>query len=156
MKSFQISVAYLSGFALIISLLSGAVISVEITDECLGCICQASTGCNRDQGCNEGGVCGPFLITWGFWSDAGKPALTGTTASDPAAYSTCVNDMFCASETIRGYARTFGKDCNGDGKIDCEDYVRIHKLGPGNCNSPTIAETTFYKEYSKCKAVVNP
>jgi len=121
MKSFQINVVYLSGFALIISFLSGTVISAEITDECLGCICQASTGCNRDQ-----------------------------------AYSSCVNDMFCASETIRAYARTFGKDCNGDGVIDCEDYVRIHKLGPGNCDSPTVVETTFYKEYLKCKAVVNP
>jgi len=27
-----------------------AVYGSEITDECLGCICQASSGCNKDQG----------------------------------------------------------------------------------------------------------
>ncbi|CAL8138008.1 unnamed protein product [Orchesella dallaii] len=133
-----------------------AVKGAEITDECLGCICQASSGCNKDQGCSDGGVCGPFLITWGFWSDAGKPVLKGTQPNDPAAYSTCVNDMFCASETVRSYSRIFGKDCTGDGAIDCEDFMRIHKFGPGACNSPTIAENKFFKEFEKCKSIVNP
>lgn len=108
------------------------------------------------QGCSDAGVCGPFLITWGFWADAGKPALRGTKVDDPEAYKSCVTDMFCASETIRSYSRIFGKDCNSDGVIDCSDFVRIHKFGPGACNSPVIFDTPFFKEYSKCKAIVNP
>ena len=26
-----------------------------------------------------------------------------------------------------------GRDCNGDGVITCEDYILIHRYGPGGC-----------------------
>lgn len=108
------------------------------------------------EGCSDAGVCGPFLITWGFWADAGKPVIAGTQATNPNAYKDCVTDLFCASETIRSYARIFGKDCDGNGIVDCEDFVRIHKMGPGACGSATVYDTPFYKEFAKCKAVVRP
>ena len=44
------------------------------THECLGCICEASSRfCKPDMGCVAGGtLCGPFLISRGFWIDAGR------------------------------------------------------------------------------------
>lgn len=45
-----------------------------VTDVCLGCICEAISGCNRTLTCN-GDVCGLFRITWAYWSDSGKPTL---------------------------------------------------------------------------------
>lgn len=47
-----------------------------VTDICLGCICEAVSGCNRTLNCN-GDVCGLFRITWAYWSDSGKPTLNG-------------------------------------------------------------------------------
>lgn len=63
---------------LICSVISSALVEAELTDQCLGCICHASTKCNRDIGCTEAGVCGPLLLTWPFWADAGKIVIRGT------------------------------------------------------------------------------
>uniref|UniRef100_A0ABD2XAW9 lysozyme n=1 Tax=Trichogramma kaykai TaxID=54128 RepID=A0ABD2XAW9_9HYME len=41
---------------------------------CLGCICEAASGCNQTLGC-VGDVCGPFHITQIYWTDSGKPTL---------------------------------------------------------------------------------
>ena len=44
------------------------------THECLGCICEASSKfCNTKMGCVAGGtLCGPFLLSRGFWVDGGR------------------------------------------------------------------------------------
>lgn len=47
-----------------------------VTDVCLGCICEAVSGCNRTLSC-AGDVCGLFRITWAYWADSGKPTVTG-------------------------------------------------------------------------------
>lgn len=36
---------------------------LPVTDVCLGCICEASSGCDRNLQCN-GDTCGLFRITW--------------------------------------------------------------------------------------------
>lgn len=46
-----------------------------VSQTCLGCICEASSGCNTTLKCN-GDVCGPFRITWAYWADSGKPTLS--------------------------------------------------------------------------------
>lgn len=51
-----------------------------VTDVCLGCICEAVSGCDRTKKCSDG-ICGLFGITWAYWSDSGKPTLNGV---DPA------------------------------------------------------------------------
>jgi len=45
-----------------------------VTDVCLGCICEAISGCNQTRYCG-GGVCGLFRITWAYWADGGKLTL---------------------------------------------------------------------------------
>lgn len=47
-----------------------------VTDICLGCICEAVSGCDRTLKCSDG-VCGLFAITWAYWADSGKPTLRG-------------------------------------------------------------------------------
>merc|ERR1711928_3484 len=49
-----------------------------VPEDCLGCLCQASTGCNMTMSCTGGSqyLCGPFLISWPYWADGGKFVLT--------------------------------------------------------------------------------
>lgn len=52
--------------------------SDSITNNCLGCICEASTRCDTFTGCVANGqLCGPFLISKGFWVDAGRCVMEG-------------------------------------------------------------------------------
>jgi len=48
----------------------------EISQKCIGCICEAASGCNITVGC-DGPVCGPFYITKQYWIDAGRPYING-------------------------------------------------------------------------------
>lgn len=106
-----------------------------VSKVCLGCICEAASGCNTTIGCN-GDVCGPFRITWAYWADAGKPTLNNEANTNDGAYPRCVNDAFCASRAVQGYMTKFGRDCNGDGVINCDDFIRIHRHGGNACSSP--------------------
>ncbi|XP_017024523.1 invertebrate-type lysozyme 3 [Drosophila kikkawai] len=103
-----------------------------VTDVCLGCICEAISGCNQTRYCG-GGVCGLFRITWAYWSDGGKLTLGNESPQSEDAYANCVNDPYCAANTIQNYMTKFGQDCNGDGAVDCYDYAAIHKLGGYGC-----------------------
>ncbi|XP_012523223.2 invertebrate-type lysozyme 3 [Monomorium pharaonis] len=102
-----------------------------ISQLCIGCLCEVSSGCNTSIGCS-GSVCGPFGITWDYWSDAGKPTLNNETINNDS-YSKCVNDPYCAASTVQNYMTKFGHDCTGNAVIDCEDYLRIHRLGVNGC-----------------------
>lgn len=46
----------------------------RLADTCLGCICEAISGCNLTRGCVEDD-CGMFRITKLYWLDAGQPTL---------------------------------------------------------------------------------
>ncbi|XP_055319149.1 lysozyme 3-like [Sitodiplosis mosellana] len=103
-----------------------------VTQTCLGCICEAISNCNRTAICN-GDVCGLFRLTWGYWSDAGKPTIAGESPTAESAYANCANDPFCAASAVQGYMQRFGQDCNGDGRIDCYDHALIHYRGGYGC-----------------------
>ncbi|XP_011865733.1 PREDICTED: lysozyme-like [Vollenhovia emeryi] len=102
-----------------------------VPQNCIGCMCEMSSGCNTTIGCMHD-VCGPFAITWGFWSDAGKPTLNDEPVNNDA-YSNCVNEPYCAARTVEKYMFFYGHDCTGDGVVDCHDFVRIHQFGPLGC-----------------------
>lgn len=114
---------------------------------CLGCICEAASNCNVTVGCN-GEVCGPFRITWAYWADGGKPTLNDEPPTSKGAYAQCVTDPFCAAQAVQGYMAKFGKDCNNDGVINCDDYVRIHRLGGYGCGGPM--DSKYEKTYNSC------
>lgn len=117
-----------------------------VSQVCLGCICEASSGCNTTIGCS-GTVCGPFAITWAYWSDAGKPILNGESDTGEA-YARCTSDPYCAARAVQGYMAKFAQDCTGDQRIDCDDYVRIHQLGGHGCSGPL--NPTIESVYRKC------
>ncbi|XP_034182671.1 lysozyme [Osmia lignaria lignaria] len=112
---------------------------------CLGCICEAASGCNTTLGCDEA-VCGPFRITWSYWADAGKPTLTDSSSDN--GYLQCVSEPYCAARTVQGYMDKFSQDCNGDGKIDCDDFLRIHRLGGYGCSGPLNSK--YENTYKLC------
>lgn len=66
-------IAFLSTFS---PHLSSAVQENPVTEVCLRCICDASSGCDPTVRCS-GESCGMFRITWAYWADAGKPVLPG-------------------------------------------------------------------------------
>ncbi|XP_035787305.1 lysozyme-like [Anopheles albimanus] len=124
-----------------------------VTDACLSCICEASSGCDASVRCS-GDVCGMFRITWAYWADAGKPVQSGDSPDSQNAYANCTNEPYCAARTVQGYMRKFGQDCNGDGVIDCFDHAIIHKLGGYNCkNQVPIVYQSKIDECIQRKAV---
>ncbi|XP_023326767.1 invertebrate-type lysozyme 6 isoform X1 [Eurytemora carolleeae] len=125
-----------------------------LSDNCIGCICEASTRCDQATQCVGGNsFCGPFLISKSFWTDAGQCVIEGDNSQDPESWRRCSLDIICAANTIRSYINRFGKDCNGDQLVTCEDYVMIHKNGGWNCGN-SLAGTDFWNIFQKCKADV--
>jgi len=107
-----------------------------LSDNCIGCICEASTRCNATTKCISGGsFCGPFLLSKPFWVDGGSCVLEGDSPGDQGAWRRCALDIICSANTIRSYINRFGKDCNGDALVTCEDYTMIHKV----CSSPSLS-----------------
>ncbi|CAH0720439.1 unnamed protein product, partial [Brenthis ino] len=123
-----------------------------VTEACLGCICQAVSGCKAGLQC-EGDHCGLFRITWPYWADAGKPTLDGVSPDAPDAYSSCTNNPYCAAETVQGYMRKFGQDCNKDGVINCYDFMAIHKLGGYGCTGDL--PFNYVNVFNQCIAYVS-
>ncbi|XP_063973737.1 invertebrate-type lysozyme 3-like [Diachasmimorpha longicaudata] len=121
--------------------------SQKISQTCFGCMCEAASGCDTTSGCT-GDVCGPFRITWAYWADSGKPTLNGEAATAPGAWTRCVNDAFCASKAVQGYMDQYAQDCNGDGVINCDDYVRIHRFGGYGCSGQLDAK--YENTYKNC------
>lgn len=50
----------------------------DFSEDCVACLCDASSACNLTIGCFAG-LCGPFLIGRQYWLDAGAPVLPGAT-----------------------------------------------------------------------------
>ncbi|KAH9635017.1 hypothetical protein HF086_001792 [Spodoptera exigua] len=131
--------------------LVGSPQSQPVTEVCLGCICQAVSGCKQGIQC-DGDHCGLFHITWAYWADAGKPTVNGQSPDAPDAYPNCTNDPYCAALTVQGYMRKFAQDCNGDGRVDCYDYMAIHKRGGYGCVGDL--PFSYVNVFNQCVAAV--
>lgn len=119
----------------------------QINDVCLGCICEAVSGCNTTSACDNG-LCGPFRISNDYWLDGDKPTLKGESSNAPQAFQSCVNDHRCAAEALENYVIKYKTDCNGDQRIDCLDYAAIHLFGPNDCK--TVFPEPFSSKLYKC------
>ncbi|KAF2351631.1 Invertebrate-type lysozyme [Trinorchestia longiramus] len=130
----------------------------HLDESCLGCLCEASSNCSTSAGCTEpypgGFFCGPFLISRGYWTDAGKPILGGDDPNRESAFANCANDIFCAADTVINYMSKFRQDCNGDGLMNCDDYAHIHVLGGYGCKGQDFASTPFYERFQRCRQVL--
>ncbi|XP_022698732.1 invertebrate-type lysozyme 6-like isoform X2 [Varroa jacobsoni] len=123
--------------------------SQNSTRDCLDCICQASTKCKLDQGCHNAGpdayFCGPYTLSYAYWVDAGKP---GEANIDH--FEKCLKDKKCSELTIVQYMNKWGTDCDGDGRITCYDYARIHKGGRNGCPAKWVDDTDYWTGFTEC------
>ncbi|XP_013140998.1 PREDICTED: lysozyme 2-like [Papilio polytes] len=140
-----------SAIILFLGINAGLAVDQPVTEVCLGCLCQAVSGCKQGLQC-DGDACGLFRITWAYWADAGKPTIDGSSPEAPGAYPTCTNDPGCAARTVQLYMNRFAQDCNGDGQIDCYDYAAIHKLGGYGCKADLPFK--FHNTFNQCLAYV--
>ncbi|XP_023326768.1 uncharacterized protein LOC111700169 isoform X2 [Eurytemora carolleeae] len=102
-----------------------------LSDNCIGCICEASTRCDQATQCVGGNsFCGPFLISKSFWTDAGQCVIEGDNSQDPESWRRCSLDIICAANIIRSYINPL--------------YSRLEKMLPG------------YYLRSKHNQIINP
>ncbi|XP_046636296.1 lysozyme-like [Daphnia pulicaria] len=128
--------------------------AVEIPEDCMKCLCRASSFCNLTAPCTTGSqyLCGPFLIGVNYWADAGQPTLLPD--DDPnatGAFEACAQNKTCAERTVRQYMNEYAQDCNEDAVTDCEDFARIHVLGKSDSCFAKMEGLPFYTEFRKCR-----
>ncbi|KAF8770595.1 lysozyme-like [Argiope bruennichi] len=115
----------------------------QIMDDCLSCMCEASSECDDEIECHGRGekYCGPYLISYLYWKDGGAHGDD---------FEKCVSYRPCAEASIRGYMRKWASDCNGDNRVDCYDFARIHKTGGPSCNSSWVLNTDYWMRFEAC------
>ncbi|XP_077516077.1 lysozyme-like [Amblyomma americanum] len=120
----------------------------DATRKCLNCICYASTKCNTQIGCTNGGpnsyFCGPYQISYAYWVDAGKPGNFDH-------FEKCLKDQRCAETAVVNYMNKWGTDCDGDGTVTCYDYARMHKAGRTGCSAASwVDNTDYWAQFEEC------
>lgn len=65
-------------------------------------------------------------------------------------FVTCVNSRTCSEAAVINYMERYGRDCDGDGKVTCGDYARIHTAGVSGCDKPWIELTPFWIAFQDC------
>lgn len=134
--------------------------SSRISNECLECICDASSNCDTTVQCiskqREKNRCGLYMISWQQFQDSDITLTTltgsGDESSDEKLYHECATDKVCAEKLIHLYIEKYQKDCNNDGKIDCYDMAAIHRVGPELCNSGKFLSSQYWKDFNICYA----
>ena len=68
----------------------------------------------------------------------------------------CLTDLACSMKVMRSFAN--GKnlgDCDGDGRMTCDDYSMAHFLGHIGCSDPDerarYKTEKVYERYTECK-----
>ncbi|EDX09510.1 uncharacterized protein LOC6737078 isoform X1 [Drosophila simulans] len=110
--------------------------SPEPSAKCLACMATTATD-NIPAICRNRGrpeePCGIYRISHVYWQDALR--IIDPDDSLAQDYGRCVVDVQCAERIVRSYVQRYGgEDCNGDGRIECRDHVRLHMRGPGGCH----------------------
>ncbi|XP_069684592.1 lysozyme-like isoform X2 [Periplaneta americana] len=137
-------------FALLLLTSSGFSVFVSnLHSACFRCLCQAANECATNRPCSKG-YCGPFSISRVYWADAGKHVLPEDDPNRHGAYESCAKDYDCSTNIVAKYMSKYGRDCNGDGVTNCDDYVLIHYNGGESCETP-IGDSGFKKRYNKCR-----
>ncbi|KAH8371112.1 hypothetical protein KR093_006275 [Drosophila rubida] len=130
---------------------------------CLWCIAQTRSRRNPVK-CGDTN-CGIYGISKFYWQDALlSPYFKANEANpfspdhfersiDPATdYEGCVSDSGCGAAIVRGYMELYGRDCNGDGVIECQDHIMLHMLGPTGCKTQPLPDI-FRKRMEGCMEI---
>ncbi|KAH8397438.1 hypothetical protein KR222_003950 [Zaprionus bogoriensis] len=118
-----------------------------VTDACLDCIA-ATTTQNKPTKCGET-PCGIYGIHLPYWKDALLAVPNAAGAQD---YESCVSKGECGAAIVRGYMKSYTRDCNGDGIISCRDQIMLHLLGPTGCLRRDLP-AKFHARMSECLRV---
>lgn len=134
--------------------ITNGLINVGLNDDCMQCICRASSGCDDQLRCitrgSEEKYCGPFQLTEEYWNMAGSP---NDASNNFNSFEDCANDIDCAVETVTNYMKKYHKDCDGDENITCMDYARLHKLKPNECDNMNKLANNFdayWDKFQRC------
>ncbi|KAJ0174827.1 hypothetical protein K1T71_009935 [Dendrolimus kikuchii] len=125
----------------------------NVTEACYRCLCHVSSGCDLNLQCS-GGYCGPFNISRVYWADAGKVVDPTDDPERNHAWEDCAIDYNCAKKIVGAYLQNFVRDCNGDGVIDCYDYMMLNGNGGYACTAPLNRSANgriWLKRYEECK-----
>ncbi|XP_060522272.1 lysozyme 2-like [Cylas formicarius] len=107
----------------------------NLNHQCLRCLCHVATGCDLTMGCVKG-YCGPYKISKIYWKDADEVTLPDDDKERAGAYEDCAISYNCAQKLVVNYMSKYGRDCNGDGVTNCEDYMMINFNGGVQCQTP--------------------
>jgi len=125
----------------------------NLDDHCFHCLCQAASNCDLNFGCQDG-YCGPFRISKIYWVDAGKQVQPDDDPDRPGgAFEDCTFHYECAVRIMKGYFAKYGRDCNGDGITNCDDYGLIHANGGFICDLNLTRKESgrkWLERYQKC------
>ncbi|KAK3856564.1 hypothetical protein Pcinc_037123 [Petrolisthes cinctipes] len=88
----------------------------------------------------------PYVVQPTVWVVCVRPPPTAT----KGAFENCVNDLYCAAQTVRNYMAKFSDDCDKDGHVTCTDIVLIHKLGYLACGSSLQGH--FGNKFEQCRS----
>nr|UXE43310.1 destabilase [Hirudinaria manillensis] len=101
----------------------------SVPSDCLRCICQIE-GCDSEIGrciMDSGSLsCGPYQIKEVYWIDCGRPG---------GDYQTCTKEKSCSERCIHAYMNKYANRCTGGRHPTCQDYAKIHNMGPNGCQS---------------------
>jgi len=119
-------------------LLEGAACA-QLSDDCLGCMCEAYDGCvMEDPPCYETSwgsyVCSPWKFNEPYWIDGGHLGKD---------FETCGGNWACSADTVRGYLHRYAGP-----SATCEKYARTHMGGPLNLGS--IEANKFWCNVKAC------
>lgn len=122
-------------FLIMETIAQDAVHLVNLNRQCMRCLCVAATECDITKNCDKG-YCGPFKVSRLYWIDAGEVTLPNDDKERAGAYEDCALNYQCAQKMVINYMIKYGRDCNGDGVTDCDDYSMINFNGGYQCQPP--------------------
>lgn len=86
--------------------------STPITEDCIECICEMMTGCDKFfEIVNQ---FGPYRITKDYWIDGGKETLKDDQFKDnETLFKNCARDIECSSKTVKNYMNRYMQTIQG-------------------------------------------
>ncbi|XP_037089158.1 uncharacterized protein LOC119109583 [Pollicipes pollicipes] len=67
-------------------------------------------------------------------------------------FQRCASNPACATLAVKLFLQKLPSDCDGDGIIDCDDFVKEHYYGPNGCvGAGWIEFSDTWRKYRNCK-----
>ncbi|KAJ3646608.1 hypothetical protein Zmor_024189 [Zophobas morio] len=122
-----------------------------VNEKCLRCLCSTTCSDINNNNCAEADC---LKISRDYWIESGSPEVRWGAPQNDDPYLDCASDFDCSVRSVQGFMHRFQEDCNGDGIIDCDDFVNLHwfgfGLGPGECKNSELPEV-YLQHYQWCK-----